>query len=95
MRCYNAGKHFVTASYVTSEMQGLHEAAKERGVVLLNEVGLDPGIDHMVSARGGRGREGGRNGEGEGGRGREREGEGGGGGGLMRERKSVNSFFKT
>jgi hypothetical protein len=47
-------------------MRGLHEAAKERGVVLLNEVGLDPGIDHMVSESEGRskgGREGGREGE--------------------------------
>jgi hypothetical protein len=63
----------VTASYVTSEMRGLHEAAKERGVVLLNEVGLDPGIDHMVSERGGWKRA--SEGEREGGRERGRKGE--------------------
>jgi saccharopine dehydrogenase-like NADP-dependent oxidoreductase len=43
------GKHFVTASYVSDDMRKLHAAAISKGVVLLNEVGLDPGIDHMVS----------------------------------------------
>jgi alpha-aminoadipic semialdehyde synthase len=42
------GKHFVTASYVSPQMRALHESAVSAGVVLLNEVGLDPGIDHMV-----------------------------------------------
>ena len=45
----SSGKHFVTASYVSEDMQKLHAAAVSKGVVLLNEVGLDPGIDHMVS----------------------------------------------
>ena len=60
--CVDAGKHLVTASYVTPEMQALDAEARERGVILLNEIGLDPGIDHMsamrvidgVKARGGR-----------------------------------------
>ena len=38
----------MTASYVSEDMQKLHAAAVSKGVVLLNEVGLDPGIDHMV-----------------------------------------------
>ena len=41
------GKHMVTASYVSEEMQDLDEDAKQAGVCVLNEAGLDPGIDHM------------------------------------------------
>jgi saccharopine dehydrogenase-like NADP-dependent oxidoreductase len=41
------GTHMVTASYVSPEMKELHEQAKAKGVVLLNEMGLDPGMDHM------------------------------------------------
>ena len=37
----------VTASYVSPEMQSLDGAAKKAGVTLLNELGVDPGIDHM------------------------------------------------
>ena len=40
-------KPVVTTSYVSPEMNALDEAAKEAGVILLNEVGVDPGIDHM------------------------------------------------
>ncbi|UPT69160.1 MAG: saccharopine dehydrogenase NADP-binding domain-containing protein [Sphingobacteriales bacterium JAD_PAG50586_3] len=45
--CIKFGKHLITASYVSPEMAVLDEQAKERGCVLLNEMGLDPGIDHM------------------------------------------------
>ena len=45
------GKHVVTASYVSPAMRGLDARAKEMGVVLLNELGLDPGIDHMEAMR--------------------------------------------
>jgi saccharopine dehydrogenase-like NADP-dependent oxidoreductase len=38
----------VTASYVSDEMKALNSAAIDKGVILLNEVGLDPGIDHML-----------------------------------------------
>ncbi|CAE8595750.1 unnamed protein product [Polarella glacialis] len=41
----------ITASYVSPEMQSLHDAAQEAGVLLLNEVGLDPGIDHLSAMR--------------------------------------------
>jgi saccharopine dehydrogenase-like NADP-dependent oxidoreductase len=39
--------HLVTPSYVSEAMQGLHEEAKKRGLMFVNETGLDPGIDHM------------------------------------------------
>ncbi len=45
--CIGLGKHMVTASYVSNEMQELDEKAREAGVVIMNEVGVDPGIDHM------------------------------------------------
>jgi saccharopine dehydrogenase (NADP+, L-glutamate forming) len=45
------GKHMVTASYVSPKMREFDARARERGVVLLNEVGLDPGIDHMEAMR--------------------------------------------
>jgi len=40
-------KHMVTASYVSEEMQSLDADARDAGVLIINEVGLDPGIDHM------------------------------------------------
>ena len=45
--CVRLGKNLVTASYVSDEITELDEAAKQAGVLLLNEIGLDPGIDHM------------------------------------------------
>jgi saccharopine dehydrogenase-like NADP-dependent oxidoreductase len=61
-RCLAHGKHLVTTSYVQPAMRALDAEARERGVILLNELGLDPGIDHMsamsiihkVRAEGGR-----------------------------------------
>eukprot|EP00871_Galdieria_phlegrea_P003334 jgi/Galph1/4000/GphlegSOOS_G2686.1 len=48
--CIEVGeRHLVTASYVSPEMQQLDEEAKEKHVILVNEVGLDPGIDHMLA----------------------------------------------
>lgn len=60
--CVAFGKHLVTASYVSAEMAELDEEARAKGIVLLNEMGLDPGIDHMsamqiihkIHAKGGR-----------------------------------------
>lgn len=46
--CVKQRRHLVTASYVSKEMQALHEEAKAKGVILMNEAGLDPGIDHML-----------------------------------------------
>ncbi|TAH40648.1 MAG: saccharopine dehydrogenase [Bacteroidetes bacterium] len=45
--CVRLKKHLVTASYVSAEMQELDAAATSAGIILLNECGLDPGIDHM------------------------------------------------
>ncbi len=45
--CLTHGKHLVTASYVKDEMQALDTPAKEKGLIFLNEVGVDPGLDHM------------------------------------------------
>lgn len=45
--CISLIKNLVTASYVSPEIANLDEKAKQAGVLLLNEIGLDPGIDHM------------------------------------------------
>ncbi len=45
--CLTHGKHLVTASYVKDEMQALDTPAKEKNLTFLNEVGVDPGLDHM------------------------------------------------
>ena len=45
--CVLYGKHMVTASYISTEMQALNEVAVKKGVILMNEIGVDPGIDHM------------------------------------------------
>lgn len=45
--CISFGKHLVTASYVSEEIKTLDEQAKQKGLVFMNEIGLDPGIDHM------------------------------------------------
>jgi saccharopine dehydrogenase-like NADP-dependent oxidoreductase len=45
--CLVKGKHLVTASYITQEMRDMDDEVKEKGLIFLNECGLDPGIDHM------------------------------------------------
>lgn len=49
--CVLHGTHLVTASYISPEMKALHDVAIENDVVLLNELGLDPGIDHLSAAK--------------------------------------------
>ncbi len=44
-------KHFCTTSYISDEMQALDKKAKEANVLLLNECGVDPGIDHMSAMK--------------------------------------------
>lgn len=39
----------VTASYMNDKIKELHQEALEKGVTILNEVGLDPGIDHLLA----------------------------------------------
>ena len=45
--CLAFEKHLVTASYVSEELKTLDGQVKEKGLVFMNEIGLDPGIDHM------------------------------------------------
>ena len=45
--CISFSKNLITASYVSSEIQELDRAAKNANILILNEIGLDPGIDHL------------------------------------------------
>ncbi|MFT5847069.1 MAG: saccharopine dehydrogenase (NAD+, L-glutamate forming) [Psychroserpens sp.] len=45
--CVAFGKNMVTASYVSEEMQKLNKVVTDKGLVFMNEIGVDPGIDHM------------------------------------------------
>ena len=49
--CIAHKKNMVTTSYVKPEMLELDGKAKEAGIIILNEIGLDPGIDHMSAMR--------------------------------------------
>jgi saccharopine dehydrogenase-like NADP-dependent oxidoreductase len=49
--CLNFSKHLITASYVSDDMKALSEQAEEKGLLFLNECGLDPGIDHMSAKK--------------------------------------------
>ncbi len=59
--CLDLKKNLVTASYVSKEMEEMKEEVKKSGLIFMNEIGLDPGIDHMsamqiiddIRARGG------------------------------------------
>jgi len=50
-QCIVERKNMVTTSYVKPEMQALDNDAKKAGIIILNETGLDPGIDHMSAKR--------------------------------------------
>lgn len=47
--CLAKGAHFVSSSYISPEMKALDDDARRAGVCLVNEVGLDPGIDHLMA----------------------------------------------
>ncbi|MDB5660938.1 MAG: saccharopine dehydrogenase [Cypionkella sp.] len=47
--CLDKGAHFVSSSYIAPEMKALDSAFREAGLVSVNEVGLDPGIDHVMA----------------------------------------------
>lgn len=49
--CIAYKKHMVTASYISDAMQGLDAEAKANNLVFMNEIGLDPGIDHMSAMK--------------------------------------------
>lgn len=46
-QCLKSKSHFLSASYTSSEMSALNGEAKQAGLIFLNEMGVDPGIDHM------------------------------------------------
>ncbi|WP_424941598.1 saccharopine dehydrogenase family protein [Aliiroseovarius sp. S253] len=47
--CLEKGAHFVSSSYIAPEMKALDGAFKEAGLACVNEIGLDPGIDHLMA----------------------------------------------
>lgn len=47
--CIEANTNFVSSSYISPEMHTLDNSAKKAGIALVNEVGLDPGIDHSMA----------------------------------------------
>ncbi len=49
--CVTYKKHMVTASYISPAMQELDETAKANELIFMNEIGLDPGIDHMSAMK--------------------------------------------
>ena len=49
--CIAYKKNMVTTSYVKPEMKALDNQARDAGIIILNEIGLDPGIDHMSAMR--------------------------------------------
>jgi saccharopine dehydrogenase-like NADP-dependent oxidoreductase len=49
--CIVFKKHLVTASYISDAMQELDVLAKENNLIFMNEIGLDPGIDHMSAMK--------------------------------------------
>ena len=49
--CLDLNKHLITTSYIKPEMKVLDKKAREKGLMFLNEIGVDPGIDHMAAMR--------------------------------------------
>ncbi|WP_418262026.1 saccharopine dehydrogenase family protein [Flavobacterium faecale] len=49
--CLFYNKHMVTASYISDELQALDKEVNAKGLVFMNEIGLDPGIDHMSAMK--------------------------------------------
>ena len=47
--CLAQGAHFVSSSYISPEMRALDEEFRAKGLVSINEVGLDPGVDHLMA----------------------------------------------
>ncbi|WP_149205668.1 saccharopine dehydrogenase family protein [Flavobacterium johnsoniae] len=49
--CILFKKHLVTASYISDAMQALDPEVKKNNLIFMNEIGLDPGIDHMSAMK--------------------------------------------
>ena len=48
-KCIAHKKNMLTTSYVSDAMKALDKPAKEAGILILNEIGVDPGYDHMTA----------------------------------------------
>lgn len=49
--CIKLGKNLVTTSYISEALQAKHQDAVDAGVTILNECGLDPGLDHLSAKK--------------------------------------------
>lgn len=49
--CIDLKTNLITPSYISKEMKDLDESAKEAGIIIMNEIGVDPGIDHMSAMK--------------------------------------------
>jgi len=49
--CVKFKTNLITPSYISSEMKALNDLAKEAGIIIMNEIGVDPGIDHMSAKK--------------------------------------------
>lgn len=49
--CINLKTNLITPSYISKEMRELHEDAQKAGIIIMNEIGVDPGIDHMSAMK--------------------------------------------
>jgi len=49
--CIDLQKHVITPSYASQEMLSLDKQAKDAGILIMNEIGVDPGIDHMSAMK--------------------------------------------
>ncbi len=49
--CLHEKKHLITASYISEGIERLHEAVQKNGLIFMNEIGLDPGIDHISAMK--------------------------------------------
>lgn len=49
--CVERKIHIITPSYISDEMKALDESAKDAGILILNEIGVDPGIDHLSAKK--------------------------------------------
>ncbi len=49
--CIRYKTNLITPSYVSDEMLALDKEAKEAGIIMMNEIGVDPGIDHMSAKK--------------------------------------------
>jgi saccharopine dehydrogenase-like NADP-dependent oxidoreductase len=49
--CIKHKKHLITSSYISPEMRALDTEAKNNDLIFLNECGLDPGLDHIITMK--------------------------------------------